>query len=158
HVIRESSRNPDLLFVGTENALFVTLDGGKVWHHLKAGLPKVPIHDLVIHPRDRDLVIATHGRSIYVMDISALEELTPAGLAKDAHLFSVRPAQAFTPTEPEMKSKAYVAGNPPVGADIYYHLKAPAKEVSITILDANKPAPGKELKIDTFGRRMSRLA
>src|SRR5262249_53341725 len=54
--------------------------------------------------------------------------------------------------------KAYVAVNPPVGADIYYHLKAPAKEVSITILDANKPAPAKELKIDTFGRRMRRLA
>src|SRR5262249_57868269 len=62
HVIRESSRNRDLLFVGTEFALFASLDGGGSWHRIKAGLPTVAMHDLVIHPRDRELVIGTHGR------------------------------------------------------------------------------------------------
>ena len=72
NVIRES-RNPNLLFVGTEYAIFSSLDGGKIWYHFKAGLPVVPIHDLVIHPRERDLVIGTHGRSIYCVTIGPLE-------------------------------------------------------------------------------------
>src|SRR6185503_1402943 len=77
HVIRESSRNPKLLFVGTEHAVFVSRDAGKSWQRFKAGLPPVPMHDLVIHPRERDLVIGTHGRGVYVVDIGPLEDLTP---------------------------------------------------------------------------------
>src|SRR5262249_34299205 len=69
HVLRESSKNRDLLFVGTEFGLYTSLDGGKRWHALKNGIPPgVTVHDLVIHPRERELVIGTHGRSIYVMD------------------------------------------------------------------------------------------
>ncbi len=141
HVIRESSKNPSVLFVGTEQAVFVSLDAGKAWQRLKAGLPVVPMHDLVIHPRERDLVIGTHGRGVYVMDIGPLEELTPKVLGEPAHLFSVRPAQAFVPIKPEAKSKSYVAANPPVGATIHYWLKTAAKDVTIAIEDAN----GKEL-------------
>src|SRR5262249_34523655 len=63
-VIREDPRNKDLLFAGTEFGLFVSLDAGSSWQRFKAGLPAVAVHDLVIHPRDRDLVIGTHGRSI----------------------------------------------------------------------------------------------
>src|SRR5262249_55666228 len=90
YVVRESSRNRDLLFVGTETGLHVSLDGGKRWQRLGRGLPTVPVHDLVIHPRDRELVIGTHGRSIYVVDIAPLEELTPKVRAAAAHLFEVR--------------------------------------------------------------------
>lgn len=70
HVIREDPRNKDLLYVGTEFALFASLDSGASWHRLRNGLPTIPIHDLFIHPRDRELVIGTHGRSIYVMDVA----------------------------------------------------------------------------------------
>src|SRR5262249_43014530 len=95
HVVRESSRNKDLLFAGTEFGLYTSLDGGRRWHHLKNGLPPgVTVHDLVIHPRDRELVLGTHGRSIYVMDIAPLEEVTPKVLAGDLHLFDVRPVTA----------------------------------------------------------------
>jgi photosystem II stability/assembly factor-like uncharacterized protein len=135
HVIRESSKNPSVLFVGTEQAVFVTLDAGKAWHRLKAGLPVVPMHDLVIHPRERDLVIGTHGRGVYVMDIGPLEELTPKVLDKPAHLFSVRPAQAYVPTKPEAKSSSYVAANPPVGATIWYYFKERPKDANIRIID-----------------------
>jgi photosystem II stability/assembly factor-like uncharacterized protein len=154
HVIRESSMNPNLLFVGTENAVHISFDGGRAWHRLKARLPMVPMHDLIIHPRDRDLVIGTHGRGVYVLDISPLEELTPAVLAKSAHLFSVRAAQAFTETQPAAKSTSYVAPNPPFGASIYYYLKSPAKDVSITIHDANKLPPDKVVPVN---RQVMRL-
>lgn len=133
HVIRESSKNPNLLFLGTENALHVSLDGGASWQPFKAGLPTLPIHDLVIHPRERDLVIGTHGRSIYVVDIGPLEELTPAVLAKPAHLFAIRPGIVYTPSKSDLKPKSYVAPNPPVGVTMVYHLKEPAKKVAYTI-------------------------
>jgi hypothetical protein len=135
HVIRESSKNANLLFVGTEKALFVSLDSGQAWHRLKAGLPVVPIHDLVIHPRERDLVIGTHGRGVFVMDINPIEEMNSKILDKAAHIFSVRPALAYTPTKPETKSKAYVAPNPKVGATVYYHLQSPATKVTYIIRD-----------------------
>jgi photosystem II stability/assembly factor-like uncharacterized protein len=138
HVIRESSRNKDLLFVGTEFGLFTSLDGGRHWHRLKGGLPTVAVHDLVIHPRDRDLVIGTHGRSIYVMDIGPLEEMTPGILAREAQVFATRPSVAFKWQKPaDTETKSYIAPNPPYGAVIHYYLKKdPAKAVSLVILDA----------------------
>src|SRR5262249_62150222 len=124
HVVRESSKNKNLLFAGTEFGLFVSLDGGVSWNRMKAGLPTVAGHDLIIHPRDHDLVIGTHGRSIYVVDISPLEEMTPEVLAKPAHLFEVRPAVAFKGQKAETpKAKGYVAPNPPYGAVGDYCLK-----------------------------------
>jgi photosystem II stability/assembly factor-like uncharacterized protein len=94
HVVRESSRNPDLLFAGTESGLFLSIDGGGHWQRY-SGLPTVAVHDLLIHPRDRELVVATHGRSIYVLDAAPLEQLTPAVLAAPVHLSSPRTAAAF---------------------------------------------------------------
>jgi photosystem II stability/assembly factor-like uncharacterized protein len=144
HVIRESAKNKDLLFAGTEFGLFATLDGGKRWHHLKNGLPPmVTVHDLVIHPRDRELVIGTHGRSIYVIDIAPLEELTTKTLTSDAHLFNMKPALAVKPREPETPAgaKEYKAPNPPFGAVISFYLKTPlAQPVSVAVTDASGKA------------------
>ena len=96
HVVIESSRNKHLLFCGTEFGLFASMDGAKSWQRMKGGMPTVAVHDLIIHPRDRDLVVGTHGRSIFVFDdISSLEHMTPDILAKPAHLFDIRPATAF---------------------------------------------------------------
>jgi hypothetical protein len=140
HVIRESSRNKDLLFAGTENGLFASLDGGRRWHHLKNGLPPaVRVDDLVIHPRDRELVIGTHGRSVYVMDVAPLEELTAKVLASDAHLCDVKPALAFVPRKPENPAagKGYKAPNPLPAATISYYLKeAEPRPLSVVITDA----------------------
>jgi photosystem II stability/assembly factor-like uncharacterized protein len=138
HVIRESSRNKDLLFVGTEFALFATLDGGGTWHRLKGGLPTAAMHDVVIHPRDRELVIGTHGRSIYVMDIAPLEELTAKTLAAPVHLFDLRPTVAFKVKQAEAAAPGkFVAPNPPYGAVVWYHLKAaPAQPATLTVFDA----------------------
>ncbi len=68
HVIREDPANPNLLFAGTEFGIFVSFDRGANWHRMKNGLPTVPVFDIQIHPRDHDLILATHGRSIWIMD------------------------------------------------------------------------------------------
>jgi photosystem II stability/assembly factor-like uncharacterized protein len=91
YVVEEGLKNPKLLFAGTEFGAYATVDGGATWHRLMNGLPTVPVHDLVIHPRDGDLVAATHGRSVWILDdITPLEQLTDEVAAADAHLFQNR--------------------------------------------------------------------
>jgi photosystem II stability/assembly factor-like uncharacterized protein len=142
HVIRQSSRNRDLLFAGTEVGLFASVDGGKKWSRLANGIPPfVTVHDLLIHPRDRELVIGTHGRGIYVMDTAPLEEATPKLLASPVHLFDIKPATAFKLRAPaaEAGAKGYRGSNPPYGATICYHLAAAlAVPAEITVIDAAK--------------------
>jgi photosystem II stability/assembly factor-like uncharacterized protein len=93
YVIEEDPRNPRLLFLGTEFAAYVSTDGGEGWHRLMNGLPTVAIHDLVVHPRDGDLVAATHGRSVWILDdLGPLQQLTDQVLASDGHLFRNRTA------------------------------------------------------------------
>lgn len=137
-VVREDSRNPDLLFCGTEYGLYASLDGGTTWQRMHNGLPTVAVHDLRIHPRDRELVVATHGRGLYVMDIAPLEELTPKLLAGLGHLFAVKPAQAFRYRPGGAPgSYPFAAPNPPFGAVIHYYLpKAQAGPVQLTVTDA----------------------
>ena len=145
HVLRESSKNKELLFAGTENGLFISQNGGRHWQHFTNGLPPaVIVHDLVIHPRDRELVIGTHARSIYVMDIAPLEELTDKA-ASDAYLFDVKPATTFmvkqrdTNPAPTGVTRYYTAPNPPFGATIYYHLKQAVSEPpTLTVTDGDK--------------------
>jgi photosystem II stability/assembly factor-like uncharacterized protein len=93
YVVKEGLRNPNLLFAGTETSVFATIDGGRTWQRLANGLPTVPVHDLVIHPRDFDLIAGTHGRSVWILDdITPLEQLTSDVVAGDAHLFQSRVA------------------------------------------------------------------
>jgi hypothetical protein len=91
YVIRESPRNANLLFVGAEYGVFASANGGKSWARLSNGIAPAPVHDLLIHPRDNDLIVATHGRGLYVLDdISALEDLASA--VASAKLAKARPA------------------------------------------------------------------
>jgi photosystem II stability/assembly factor-like uncharacterized protein len=91
--VREDLRNPEVLFVGAELGLFYTPDGGSRWTEIRGGMPTMAINDLVIHPRDNDLVLGTHSRGIWILDdINALQELTPDVRAADAHLFTIEPA------------------------------------------------------------------
>ena len=93
YVIREDFKNPMLLFTGSEFAVFVSLDGGRTWHPLMNNMPTVAFHDLVIHPRDGDLVAGTHGIGIWILDdITPLQQLTDEVLASNAHIFQQRPA------------------------------------------------------------------
>jgi photosystem II stability/assembly factor-like uncharacterized protein len=88
YVVKEDLRNPKLLFVGTEFSAYASVDGGGSWHKLMNGLPTVAVHDLTIHPRDGDLVAATHGRSMWVLDdITPLQQLNDDVLAADVFMF-----------------------------------------------------------------------
>jgi len=92
-VVREDIRNKDLLFIGTETGVWYTANSGSTWHRLNAGMPTVSVYDLVIHPRDNDLIAATHGRSLYILDdISPLQQLSPDRVAGKAFLFDQKPA------------------------------------------------------------------
>src|SRR5690606_20101298 len=75
HVIREDPVNPDLLFVGTDVGVYVSTDRGGSWTRFMTEMPAVPVHDLKIHPRERELIAGTHGRSIWIVDIAPLQQL-----------------------------------------------------------------------------------
>jgi photosystem II stability/assembly factor-like uncharacterized protein len=93
HVVKEDLENKNLLFVGTEFGLWISFDGGQQWAQYKGGdFPDVAVRDLAIHPRDKDLVIATHGRGIWIVDdITPLRALTPETLTKEAAFIAARP-------------------------------------------------------------------
>jgi photosystem II stability/assembly factor-like uncharacterized protein len=126
YVIAEQLRNSSLLFVGTEFGVFATFNGGQDWMPLKNNLPTVAVHDIIVHPRENDLVLGTHGRGIWILDdIGALEELTPAVVTAPAHLFNIRPAMEFHRFNRGRGAQAqneFVAPNPPDGAIVTYSM------------------------------------
>jgi photosystem II stability/assembly factor-like uncharacterized protein len=139
-VIREDVKNRSLWFAGTESAAWASLDGGAHWMHLSEGLPTVPVADLIVHPRDGDLIAATHGRSFWILDISPLQELTPAVLSSDVHLFNVKPGVAFDyrvfTNNEFLAEKRFITPNPDPGVAISYYLKSsPSDDVKLVILD-----------------------
>ncbi len=148
YVIKEDQVNPNLLFVGTEFAVFATLDGGETWGRLRANLPSVAAYDLVIHPRDADLVVGTHGRSIWILDdITPLQQLTDEVLASDVFLFESREATKWVRVNLGRKQPNFLfrGENPPYGALINFYLSAaPAEddEVSLVVeeLDGDRRA------------------
>ena len=140
-VIHEDPKRRGMLYAGTENGIYVTFNDGELWQPLQNNLPHAPVSGIVVQEHFDDLVISTYGRGFWIMDdIGALRELCPAALAKEAHLFSVRPAYRFRPiTAPSTTYDDPTAGeNPEYGASINYLLKAPlapAALAKITILD-----------------------
>jgi hypothetical protein len=95
-VVEQDPVDPDLLFLGTEFGLYVSLDGGKDWMRWTHGVPTVSVMDLVVHPREHDLVLGTHGRAAFVLDdIRPLRSLDAEVLAEPLHLFEIAPAQQY---------------------------------------------------------------
>ncbi|MBP7678667.1 MAG: hypothetical protein KBB14_20355, partial [Thermoanaerobaculia bacterium] len=151
-VIREDPKNPDVLYAGTEYGFYATLDRGATWSTL-GDLPTVPVDDIAIHERDRDLVVATHGRSLFVIDdVTALQELSPEIRAKALHLFPPRPAEArhLLPGWADWNGQARFRGeNPKEGALVTFWVKeATGEPVKVSIAGpdgrpvANLTAPG----------------
>jgi hypothetical protein len=142
-VVREDPTNRNLLFAGTEFGLFVSFDRGGNWVK-HPGLPTVAVDDIVIQARDRHLVIATYGRSLYVVDDSRpLEGLTTEAAGEDAHLFAPRPAfgTSLLPgwADDEGTTAIYRRANPPEGAPLSFWVKEYTGEpVKITITNSAK--------------------
>jgi photosystem II stability/assembly factor-like uncharacterized protein len=143
HVIKEDLLKPNLLFLGTEFGLFVSIDGGKAWAQFKGGrFPAVAVRDLAIHPRDNDLVLATHGRGIWIIDdITPLRALTPELLQQEAGFVSARPVQQRIEANGGWAngSAVFVGDNPPDAAVISYYQRSRHLfgKLKIEILDAS---------------------
>ena len=136
-VVREDPRRQGLLFAGTESSVYVSFDDGDHWQSLRLNLPTTAYMDLKIH--DGDLIAATYGRAIWILDdIAPLEQVRAATADRPVHLFRPRPAVLVqanvnqdTPFPPEVPH----AKNSPQGAIIDYYLKQPARSVELQILD-----------------------
>jgi hypothetical protein len=136
YVIREDLVNPNLLYVGTETGVFASLDKGQRWFPLQSGLPTVPVYDLKIHPRDRELIAGTHGRGVMILGVAPLQQMTTAALAAQSHLFTPAPAfdygMAPPPSEPRAHRPWRSEGGPQ-GAEIEYRLTA-AMQAPVRVL------------------------
>jgi photosystem II stability/assembly factor-like uncharacterized protein len=143
YVIREDPQNPRVLYVGTESGLFVSIDGGGHWVRWKSNLPHTAVRSLAIQVRDRDLVVGTFGRAIWVVDISPVEQLEEA-LRAPAFLFEPEPAVAYnvrhtygTGAEAINGDLFFRGENPPFGTPFTYYLREDAGgEVRLLIKNA----------------------
>jgi len=131
YAVVQDHEQPGLLFAGTEFGLYVTLDGGKVWTRLTGNMPTIAVRDLELQRRESDLVVATFGRGIRILDdYSPLRHLDAERLGREALLFAVRDAVQFMPAAPlGIPGKAFQgdaffsAPNPPAGAVVTYYLR-----------------------------------
>jgi photosystem II stability/assembly factor-like uncharacterized protein len=144
-VVIEDRRNPNLLFAGTDNGVWVSLSRGENWEPLKANMPPAVVRDLMIHPRENDLIVGTYGRAAWITDISPLQQVTPEVIQKPLHLFSIEPKpqmnfsqQATWGNYQMMGSNHLNTPNEPNGLEIWYYQSGELKdEPVITVTDAS---------------------
>ncbi|HEY6952489.1 MAG TPA: glycosyl hydrolase, partial [Bacteroidota bacterium] len=136
HVIREDPNRKGLLYAGTERGLYVSFDDGDNWQSLQLNLPVVPIHDLAIQARDRNLIAATHGRSFWVLDdLDLLYQMNEELANEEVHLF--KPGDAYRMRGGSFSRPGLAVGkNPPNGVVVYYNFRhKPKGEVKLEFLD-----------------------
>jgi photosystem II stability/assembly factor-like uncharacterized protein len=139
HVVREDPRNRNVLYAGTESGVFASWDGGGRWVSIRTNLPPVAVNDLQVHPRDNDLIIATHSRGIFILDdITPIQRLGDA-LRTDVHLFEPMPAVRYAVwnRDGDLAQKVFTGKNPPYGALLSFYLKNDAKDVTLSVTDAS---------------------
>jgi photosystem II stability/assembly factor-like uncharacterized protein len=141
--LTEDQKNPDVLYLGTETGLFVTLDRGRSWQRIKANLPTVRIDEVTLHPRDNAMILATHGRAIWILDnLAPVQEYAAAQSASaDAKLFSPAPAAMYRRPARDRNyefwgDQTFYGENPPQAAVMTWLLKKPATEIALRISDA----------------------
>ncbi|HTK74438.1 MAG TPA: PDZ domain-containing protein [Gemmataceae bacterium] len=138
--LREDVQNANLLFCGTEFAVFASVNRGGYWTKINHNLPTVAVHELAIHPTAGEMVAATHGRSLWILDVSALRQVRPEVLTTSAYLFAPAPATKWR-SEPNVGSiygngsKKFFGENPPPGAAIYLSLTKKPQSISLKVFD-----------------------
>jgi len=145
YVLREDPKNPQVLYAGTEFGLYVSLNQGRHWARWNTQLPMAPVRTLAIQPRDRELVVGTFGRGIYIADIGSLPQLSAALTSNSSFLFDAGSAVAFhtrytygTNIEQLNGDMFFRTHNPPYGAPFYYYLAQPHRSgVRLNITDAH---------------------
>ena len=142
-MVFEDAKNPNLLFVGNDTGVFVSIDRGGRWVKMNNNMPNIPVHDLAVHPRENDLILGTYGRDFWITNIGPLQELTDAVLAEDAHLFSIKPTVqrviwSFGANDYLFGQRHLQTQNEPNGMVIRYYLKAAGTGgASIMVADAS---------------------
>jgi photosystem II stability/assembly factor-like uncharacterized protein len=141
--LTEDHKNPDVLYLGTETGLFVTLDRGRTWRRLKANLPTVRIDEITLHPRDNAMILATHGRALWILDnLSPIQELAAVQMTTaDARLFSTPPTAMYRRPARDRNyefwgDQTFFGENPPQAAVIAWLLKKDAGDLAIRVTDA----------------------
>lgn len=138
HVVREDPKVRTLLYCGTELGIFASWDSGGHWMSIRNNIPRVAVRDIVVHPRDNDLIVATHGRGVFILDgATALQEIAIAK-SNDVFLFDVRQSTRYQMwgKDSNLGQKTFAAQNPPSGALIDYYLKADVNDpIVITVAD-----------------------
>lgn len=134
--LREDLRNPNLLYAGTEFAAWCSIDRGQTWNKMNTNLPTVAVHEFALHPESGELVAATHGRSLWICDVSVLRQTRPEHFTDQAVLYAPEPVVRWHP-EPSRgrTNRRFVGQNPPSGAQIHYALPKKADKVKLQILD-----------------------
>jgi hypothetical protein len=141
-VLREDPQNQNLLLLGTEFAAWASVDRGQTWTKINNNLPTVAVHEFAFPTTCNEVVAATHGRSLWILDITALRQITPEVLKAKAFLFKPSTAIRWR-SEPGrgspygQGSRHFVGENPPNGAQIYYTLGAKADKATIKFIDIN---------------------
>ena len=139
HCVREDPVRPGLLYVGTENGIYVSYDDGANWQPLQMNLPHAPVYWITVQEHFNDLLVSTYGRGFWILDdITPIQQMTAEVMNSNAHLFSIHPTYRLRGiTVPYASGDDPTVGqNPPYGAAINYYLKAAARGVSVKITDA----------------------
>ncbi|HZD06486.1 MAG TPA: hypothetical protein VE173_16355, partial [Longimicrobiales bacterium] len=163
NTIRQDPENPSLLYAGTEFGFFVSLDEGGTWDRFMPGLPVARVDDVVVHPRDHDLVLATHGRSVMVMDdVTPLQAMTDEIMASDVHLFEPRDAVLWKSDITRSRSvtgdKNWTGESAPEGTALSFWLgRAPSGDVSLQILDIRTDEVVRDLEVEEASQGMNRI-
>jgi photosystem II stability/assembly factor-like uncharacterized protein len=141
--LTEDLKNPDVLYLGTEAGLFVTIDRAKSWVRIKTNLPTVRVDEITLHPRDNAMLLATHGRSIWILDhLEPIQEFAATqATSADAKLYTPPPAAMYRRPASDRNyefwgDQTFFGENPPQAAVISWHLKRQVGEVKLKITDA----------------------
>lgn len=139
-VVREHPQNEQLLFVGTTRQIFASLNGGQSWNSLRNNMPFVPVEDLQIHPRDNDLIVGTHGRSIWIADISALSQVNESISKSDFYLFKPENKVLYNrPRQSYNSASSNFSGESESGAlNLYCYTAEPMEDARLQILEGSR--------------------
>lgn len=134
--LREDITNPNLLYCGTEFAIFASIDRGQSWTKLNGNLPTVAVHEIAVHPTAGEIVAATHGRGIWILDATPLRQMTAETVQAKPTLYQPNTVVRWQRQPSRGRTnRAFVGQNPPTGAQIYYSLPKKAEKVSLEIFD-----------------------
>jgi hypothetical protein len=135
--VEEDPDNANVLYLSGDYGIHVSIDKGKTWTAFSTSAPNVIVRDMAIQKRDRDLVIGTYGRGIYIADIAPLKEMTAENLAKDAYLFDPEEVVRWNRyiQAGEQYGEFAKVDNPPVNSTLYYYIKGEPKAVKLVVKD-----------------------